>query len=239
MKNQVLETLRKEKASRLSGGLYHETQIKLTYNSNHIEGSRLTEEQTRFIFETKTLGELPSSTRLDDVLETNNHFKCIDFVIDGAGQKLSADFIKELHRLLKEGTLQASTFAAGEYKALPNTIGGAETTPPEKVETQMEELLEKYNSLEKVKFEDIVEFHYAFEKIHPFQDGNGRIGRLIAFKECLKNNMVPFYIDDRFKFEYYRGLREYPVDKNFLIETCLFGQDLYKKLLDYFKIKYN
>jgi len=236
--NHILQALENEKGALLSGGLYHETQIKLTYNSNHIEGSRLTEDQTRYIFETKTLGDLPSNIKLDDVIETNNHFKCIDFIINFANAELSEDIIKSLQGCLKSGTENSKMYGAGVYKVLPNTVGGIETTPPNKVEGEMKKLLTWYNSIKHVTFEDIVEFHYRFEVIHPFQDGNGRIGRLIAFKECLKNNIVPFYIDDNYKFEYYRGLKEWNNDKNYLIETCRFGQDLYKRLLDYFQVKY-
>ncbi len=236
--NHILQTLQKEKMLKLGGGLYHETQIKLTYNSNHIEGSKLTEDQTRYIFETKTLGELPANIQLDDVIETNNHFRCIDYVIDFATAELTVTLIKNLHHFLKEGTEQSKTYGAGQYKVAPNTVGGIETTPPEDVAKKMKELLDWYNSLKKVTFENIVEFHYRFETIHPFQDGNGRVGRLIAFKECLKNNIVPFYIDDANKWLYYRGLKEWNNERNYLIETCRFGQDLYKQILDYFRIRY-
>lgn len=236
--NHILQTLQKEKMLKLSGGLYHETQIKLTYNSNHIEGSKLTEDQTRYIFETKTLGDLPSNIQLDDVIETNNHFRCIDYVIDFANAELTELLITNLQYFLKEGTEHSKIYGAGKYKSVPNTVGEIETTAPENVEKEMKQLLSWYNSIKKVTFEDIVEFHYRFETIHPFQDGNGRIGRLIAFKECLKNNIVPFYIDDANKWLYYRGLKEWNKEKNYLIETCRFGQDQYKILLDYFKVKY-
>lgn len=236
--NHILQTLHNEKMFKLSNGLYHETQIKLTYNSNHIEGSRLTEDQTRYIFETKTIGNLPSNINLDDVIETNNHFRCIDYIIDFAEAELCETLITNLQYFLKEGTEHSKMYGAGKYKVLPNTVGGIETTQPDKVESEMKKLLTWYNSIKHVTIEDIAEFHYRFETIHPFQDGNGRIGRLIAFKECLKNNIVPFYIDDNYKFEYYRGLKEWNIDKNYLIETFKFGQDLYKKLLDYFQVKY-
>lgn len=236
--NYILQTLQQEKKLRLKGGLYHETQIRLTYNSNHIEGSKLTEDQTRYIFETKTLGELPSNTNLDDVIETNNHFKCVDYVIDYATTELTNGFITNLQYFLKEGTEHARTFGAGSYKVRPNTVGGIETTLPQDVKQEMDKLLKWYNGLKKVTLEDIIEFHYRFETIHPFQDGNGRVGRLIMFKECLKNNIVPFYIDDKFKAQYYNGLKQWPNEKGFLVETCKFGQDLYKQLLDYFKVKY-
>lgn len=236
--NEILQTLRKEKMFKIHGGLYHQTQIKLTYNSNHIEGSKLTEDQTRYIFETQTLGELPTDVKLDDVIETNNHFKCIDYVIENSTTDLSEDFITNLQYFLKQGTSHAHIYGAGKYKTVPNTVGGIETTAPENVAKQMKELLAWYNSLKKATFEDIVEFHYRFETIHPFHDGNGRVGRLVAFKECLKNNIVPFYIDDKFKYEYYRGLKEWKSEHGFLLETCRFGQDLYKQILDYFRIKY-
>ena len=236
--NHILQTLDKERILKVSGGLYHETQVRLTYNSNHIEGSRLTEDQTRYIFETKTLGNLPSNVTLDDVVETNNHFKCIDYIIQNATMELSEVFITTLQFMLKEGTNFATTYGAGRYKTIPNTVGGIETTSPENVAQEMKKLLKWYNCLKKVTFEDIVEFHYRFECIHPFQDGNGRVGRLIMFKECLKNNIVPFYIDDKYKFEYYNGLKQWKSEKGYLIETCKLGQDMYKMLLDYFKIKY-
>ena len=236
--NHILQTLQKEKMLKLSGGLYHETQIKLTYNSNHIEGSKLTEDQTRYIFETKTLGELPSNIQLDDVIETNNHFRCIDYVIDFANAELTELLVTNLQYFLKEGTEHSKIYGAGKYKSVPNTVGGIETTAPENVEKEMKKLLSWYNSIKKVTFEDIVEFHYRFETIHLFQDGNGRIGRLIAFKECLKNNIVPFYIDDANKWLYYRGLKEWNNERNYLLETCRFGQDQYKILLDCFKVKY-
>ena len=235
--NHILQTLQKEKMLKLSGGLYHETQIKLTYNSNHIEGSKLTEDQTRYIFETKTVGDLPSNIHIDDILETNNHFRCIDYVIENAMEELSEEFILTLQKILKEGTEHAKVYGAGKYKTLPNTVGGIETVKPINVSKEIKKLIDWYNSLKKVSFEDIVEFHYKFESIHPFQDGNGRIGRLIAFKQCLKNNFIPFYIDDANKWLYYRGLREWKEEKNYLIETCRFGQDQYKMILDYFDIK--
>lgn len=236
--NIILETLQKEKSVKLSGGLYHQTQVKLTYNSNHIEGSKLTEDQTRFIFETKTLGDIGTNIPLDDVIETNNHFRCIDYVIDNANEQLSEELILTIQLYLKEGTEHSKQFGAGKYKTMPNVVGGNDTTAPEDVSKEMKELLNWYNKIKTPLFEDIVEFHYRFERIHPFQDGNGRIGRLIAFKECLKNNIIPFYIDDKFKFEYYRGLKEWKNEKGYLLDTCRFGQDLYKELLNYFKIEY-
>ena len=238
-KNEILSALERERALKLSGGLYHETQIRLAYNSNHIEGSRLTEDQTRYIFETKTLGALPSDIALDDVLEVNNHFKCLDFIIQHAAEPLSEPFITHLHRLLKEGTNFAAAYGAGTYKRFPNTVGGIETTAPADVSEAMRNLLDRYNRTKHATFEDIVAFHYEFECIHPFQDGNGRIGRLIVFKECLKNGVVPTYIDDRYKLEYYNGLRQWHSEKGYLLETFRLGQDLYKRLLDYFAIPYN
>ena len=236
--NYILQTLDKERMFKISGGLYHETQIRLTYNSNHIEGSMLTEDQTRYIFETKTLGNLPANVTLDDVIETNNHFKCIDYIIQNAAMDLNEAFIMNLQLILKEGTNFIKEYGAGKYKTFPNIVGGIETTSPNNVEKEMNALLKWYNNLKKIKLEDIVEFHYRFECIHPFQDGNGRVGRLIMFKECLKNNIVPFYIDDKYKLEYYNGLKQWKNEKGYLIETCKLGQDLYKILLNYFKIKF-
>lgn len=236
--NVILETLRSQMALKVEGGLYHETQIKLTYNSNHIEGSKLTEEQTRYIFETKTVGELPSDILIDDILETNNHFRCIDYVIENADAQLSEEFILTLQKILKDGTEHAKIYGAGKYKTQPNTVGGIETVKPAEVASEMKKLIVWYRSHKKVSFEDIVEFHYRFETIHPFQDGNGRVGRLIAFKQCLENNIIPFYIDDSNKWLYYRGLKEWNSERSYLIETCRFGQDQYKALLDYFEIRY-
>lgn len=236
--NEVLQTLRNEKTYGLKGRLYHETQIRLTYNSNHIEGSKLSEDQTRYIFETKTLGNLPSNVPVDDVIETNNHFRCIDFIIDFATEDLTEDFILKLQALLKAGTKFANYYGAGKYKTLPNTVGGIATCKPQDVSKEMKKLLNWYKLLKKVQLENIVEFHYQFETIHPFQDGNGRIGRLIMFKECLKNDIVPFYIDDNFKVQYYNGLKQWKSEKGYLLETCRFGQDLYKQLLNYFEVKY-
>ena len=236
--NNIYETLKREMENKIGGGLYYETEIRLTYNSNHMEGSMLSEEQTRYIFETQTIGEISPNVKIDDVIETNNHFKCVDYVIDNAFVDLDEKIIKNLHFLLKQGTKQAQMYGAGEFKKYPNVIGGEKTTSPELVEKELKVLLNEFRSIKDVKIEDIVEFHYRFEKIHPFQDGNGRVGRLIMFKECLKNNIIPFYIDDRFKAQYYNGLKVWEQEKGFLLETCLFGQDLYKQILDYFKIDY-
>ena len=236
----LLDILQEEKTSKYSGGIYHKTQIDLTYNSNHIEGSRLTHEQTRFIFETNTIGVENEVLNVDDVIETVNHFRCIDMIIDNAKANLTEKFIKELHLALKTGTSDSRKdwFAVGDYKKLPNEVGGVETTLPEEVAVKMKELLEKYNAKGNKTLGDILEFHVAFEGIHPFQDGNGRVGRLIMFKECLKHNIVPFIIEDNLKLFYYRGLKEWNKEKGFLTDTCLTAQDRYKKYLDYFRIGY-
>lgn len=236
----LLDILQEEKASKYSGGIYHKTQIDLTYNSNHIEGSRLTHDQTRYIFETNTIGVENEVLNVDDVIETVNHFRCIDMIIDNAKSNLTEKFIKELHFVLKTGTSDSRKdwFAVGEYKKLPNEVGGAETALPEEVSDKMKELLSKYNGKANKSLEDVLAFHVAFEKIHPFQDGNGRVGRLIMFKECLKHNIVPFIIEDNLKLFYYRGLKEWNKEKGFLTDTCLTAQDRYKAYLDYFRISY-
>lgn len=236
----LLQILREQKAAKMTGGIYHKVQIDLTYNSNHIEGSRLTHDQTRYIFETNTIGFENESVNVDDVIETSNHFRCIDMVIDQAGSALTEKFIKELHFVLKTGTSDSRKdwFNVGDYKKLPNEVGGNDTTLPEDVAGEMRKLLADYNALPSKNFEDIVAFHVAFERIHPFQDGNGRIGRLILFKECLKNNIVPFIIEDNLKLFYYRGLKEWDREKGFLMDTCLTAQDRFKAYLDYFRILY-
>ena len=236
----LLQILREQKASKMTGGIYHKVQIDLTYNSNHMEGSRLTHDQTRYIFETNTIGFENEAVNVDDVIETANHFRCIDMVIDQAGNALTEKFIKELHFVLKTGTSDSRKdwFAVGEYKKLPNEVGGSDTALPEEVAGKMRELLNKYNALQVKTFEDIVAFHVAFERIHPFQDGNGRVGRLILFKECLKHNIVPFIIEDNLKLFYYRGLKEWDREKGFLMDTCLTAQDRFKVYLDYFRIRY-
>ena len=222
----------------MTGGIYHKVQIDLTYNSNHMEGSRLTHDQTRFIFETNTIGVTDENVNVDDVIETSNHFRCIDMVIDQAKSVLSERFIKELHRTLKSGTSDSRKdwFAVGDYKRMPNEVGGAETTLPENVDAEMRKLLNAYNDLEEKSLEDIIAFHVAFERIHPFQDGNGRLGRLILFKECLKYGIVPFIIGDDLKMYYYRGLKEWDNEKGFLMDTCLTAQDRFQKYLEYFRI---
>ena len=236
----LLQILREQKAAKMTGGIYHKIQIDLTYNSNHIEGSRLTHDQTRYIFETNTIGFENEAVNVDDVIQTANHFRCIDMVIEQAGNALSEKFIKELHFVLKTGTSDSRKdwFAVGEYKKLPNEVGGNGTTLPEDVAGEMRKLLADYNALPSKTFEDIVAFHVAFECIHPFQDGNGRVGRLILFKECLKHNIVPFIIEDNLKLFYYRGLKEWDHEKGFLMDTCLTAQDRFKTYFDYFRIQY-
>ena len=236
----LLEILQNEKASKHSGGIYHKTQIDLTYNSNHIEGSRLTHDQTRYIFETNTIGVDNEALNVDDVIETANHFRCIDMIIDNAKSVLTEKFIKELHLILKSGTSDSRLewFAVGDYKKRPNEVGGMATAMPENVAVEMKKLLAEYNAKEKKTFEDILDFHVKFERIHPFQDGNGRVGRLIMFKECLKYNIVPFIIEDNLKMFYYRGLKEWNNEKGYLRDTCLTAQDKYKAYLDYFRIEY-
>lgn len=236
----LLRSLREQREGRMKGGIYHRTQIDLTYNSNHIEGSRLTKEQTRYIFETNTIGVSDEAVRVDDIIETTNHFRCIDFIIDNAKEPLTESMIKHLHALLKSGTSDASKswFAVGEYKRLPNEVEGIETVEPKLVGKAIRELLKEYKSKVVVTFEDILDFHHRFETIHPFQDGNGRVGRLIMFKECLNHSIVPFIITDELKMFYYRGLHEWKRVPGYLADTCLTAQDHYKALLDYFKIKY-
>ncbi len=236
----LLDILLREKKASLSGGIYHKLQIELTYNSNHIEGSRLTHDQTRYIFETNTIGVTNDTVNVDDIVETSNHFRCIDLVIENATRVLSEEFIKELHRVLKNGTSDSrlSWFVVGDYKKLPNEVGGRDTTPPEDVASEMKSLLAQYNTKKAKTLEEILDFHYRFERIHPFQDGNGRVGRLILFKECLRNNIVPFIIDEDLKMFYYRGLSEWAQERGYLTDTCLAAQDNFKKYLDYFKILY-
>jgi Fic family protein len=236
----LLDILQDEKKNKYSGGIYHKTQIDLTYNSNHMEGSRLTHDQTRYIFETNTIGIENEVLNVDDVVETANHFRCIDMIIDNAKLILSERFMKELHLILKNGTSDSRKdwFVVGDYKKLPNEVGGMDTALPEDVADQMKSLLSEYNAKEEKTLEDILEFHVKFEKIHPFQDGNGRVGRLIMFKECLKYNIVPFIIEDNLKMFYYRGLKEWNNEKGYLMDTCLTEQDRYKTYLDYFRIPY-
>ena len=241
MPKTLLDVLRAEKAAKLHGGIYHRVQIDLTYNSNHIEGSRLTHDQTRFIFETNTIGMSDGAVKVDDVVETANHFKCIDMVIDSAAHVLSEAFIKQLHATLKSGTSNSRQdwFAVGDYKKLPNEVGGMDTAQPEEVASQMKKLLSEYNANKEKSFDDLLDFHYRFERIHPFQDGNGRVGRLVLFKDCLRNNIVPFIIDEDTKLYYYRGLKEWERERGYLRDTCLAAQDKFKKYLDYFRIPYD
>ena len=236
----LLSILQEEKRTKYAGGIYHKTQIDLTYNSNHIEGSRLTHDQTRYIFETNTIGVENEVLNVDDVIETSNHFRCIDLIIDHAASTLSEHFIKKLHHILKTSTSDSRKdwFAVGEYKRLPNEVGGMQTSLPEEVADRMKALLSDYNAVPKKTLDDILDFHVRFESIHPFQDGNGRVGRLIMFKECLKYNIVPFIIEENLKLFYYRGLKEWYNEKGYLTDTCLTAQDKYKAYLDYFRIPY-
>lgn len=238
--NKLLDVLKEEKKSQHKGGIYHKIQIELTYNSNHIEGSRLTHDQTRYIYETNTIGITNDIINVDDVIETTNHFRCIDKIIDAANYDISETLIKELHSMLKSSTADSrkNWFAIGNYKRFPNEVGGRDTTKPENVQNEIRKLLDNYNEKNNKTLEDIIGFHVAFERIHPFQDGNGRVGRLLMFKECLRNNIVPFIIDDNLKLFYYRGLKEWSSERGFLIDTCLTAQDRFKKYLDYFRIEY-
>ena len=238
-KRTLLDIFREEKSARLSGGIYHRVQIDLTYNSNHIEGSRLTHDETRYIFETNTIGLSDKTVNVDDIIETSNHFRCIDCMIDNANRALSEKYIKQLHFLLKSGTSDSRLdwFEVGEYKKLPNEVGGIDTTEPQAVANEMKNLLHSYNSKQEKSFEDIIAFHVGFERIHPFQDGNGRVGRLIMFGECLKHNIVPFIIDEEHKIFYYRGLKEWDSECGYLIDTCLSAQDKFKVILNKFNIE--
>lgn len=236
----LLDVLRDEKGGKVSGGIYHKVQIELTYNSNHIEGSKLTHDQTRYIYETNTIDMADGAVNVDDIVETVNHFRCIDMAIDAANRPLSEAFIKGLHATLKSGTRDSRKdwFAVGEYKKLPNEVGGMETTPPEQVAEQVKLLLSSYSGRKVKTLSELLEFHVAFESIHPFQDGNGRVGRLILFKECLRNSIVPFIIDENLKLFYYRGLQEWGTEQGYLTGTCLTAQDQFKSYLDYFRIPY-
>ena len=236
----LLEVLKSEKASRLSGGIYHKVQIDFTYNSNHMEGSRLTHDQTRYIFETNTIGVHETTLNVDDIVETANHFRCSDLIIERAGSIISEALIKQLHAMLKNGTSDSRKdwFAVGDYKKLPNEVGGKATVLPEEVPAKMKELVAAYNAKKERTFDELLDFHYRFECLHPFQDGNGRIGRLLLFKECLRYNIVPFIIDEELKMFYYRGLKEWQNERGFLRDTCLAAQDKFKTYLDYFQISY-
>lgn len=238
-KTTLLYQLREEKKIRLKGGIYHQTQVKLAYNSNHMEGSKLTEDQTRYIYETNTIGLDEEPANIDDIIETVNHFQCFDYILDCAEDILTEYMIKEIHAMLKSNTSDSRLewFHVGDYKQRPNMVGDRKTTSPGKVRKEMQRLLFEYQQKDDISFSDIIEFHYKFEKIHPFQDGNGRVGRLIIFKECLKYNIMPFIIDERHKLYYYRGLKEFENEKGFLIDTCLSAQDVYRELLEYFTEK--
>lgn len=237
----LLDILKDEKKSSRKGSIYHKVQIDLTFNSNHIEGSKLTHDQTRYIYETNTIGMEDGVINVDDIVETTNHFRAIDIVIENAKLKLSERLIKELHKVLKNGTSDSRKdwFNVGEYKKLPNEVGGRGTVLPESVSLHMKQLLDDYNAIEEKDLRDLAEFHYKFESIHPFQDGNGRVGRLLLFKECLKYNITPIVIDEELKMFYYRGLSKWEEEQGFLIDTFLSGQDKFKKHLDYFRIVYN
>ncbi len=236
----LLQRLRDEKETKLKGGIYHRTQIDLTYNSNHIEGSRLTKEQTRYIFETNTLGITTENTRIDDIMETVNHFRCIDYIIDHATDRLTETHLKQLHSILKTNTSDSQKlwFAVGDYKRIANEVGGEETSQPKEVHKHMRTLLAEYNGIEKVELTDILDFHVQFERIHPFQDGNGRVGRLVMFWQCLQAEIVPFIITEDLRLFYYRGIQNWGQIKGYLQDTCLTAQDNYRALLDYFNIKH-
>lgn len=235
--SQILTYLLEEKEAKRKGGLYHKTQVSLTYNSNRIEGSRLTEEQTRYIFETRTIGfKDEEAVSVDDIIETSNHFVAFDYLLNTINKTLSGNIIKEFHRILKTGTADAAKtwFNVGEWKKLPNEVGGIQTVMPQDVDTEITRLNDRYNSIVEVKFEDIIEYHFRFERIHPFQDGNGRVGRLIMFRECLRHNIIPFIIDERHKQFYYRGLKEFISTPGYLLDTCLSAQDTYTTWVKYF-----
>lgn len=236
----LLAALREQKAGKMRGGIYHRVQIDLTYNSNHIEGSRLTHEQTRYIYETNTIGITDSAVNIDDIIETANHFRAIDYIIDNIEESLSESLIKHLHLLLESGTSdeRKEWFRVGDYKMLPNEVGGSDTTAPELVHKEMKALLKRYNALRQPTLEDIIDFHYRFEAIHPFQDGNGRVGRLLMLRECLRHDHVPFIITEELKMYYYNGLRHWPNVKGYLMGTCLTAQDYFKSLLQKFRIDY-
>ncbi|MBR6163378.1 Fic family protein [bacterium] len=234
----LLDILKSERNNKIKGGIYHKIQIDLTYNSNHIEGSKLTHDQTRYIYETHSIGLEENTVDVDDIIETVNHFRCIDLIIDKANSELSESFIKKLHHILKTGTKNSERFAVGDYKKYPNIVGNNETTKPENVSEEMKKLLKSYNERKTKNLTEILDFHYHFEQIHPFQDGNGRVGRLIMFKECLKNNIVPFIIYDDIKLFYYRGLNEWKRERGYLTDTAKSAQDEFKEYLEYFKIGY-
>lgn len=236
----LLLRLNQERERKIKGGIYHKIQIELTYNSNHMEGSRLTHDQTRYIYETNSMNATDEIIKIDDIIETKNHFKCIDYVLEKATEPLNENLILKLHKILKTGTSDSELdwFAVGAYKKLPNEVGGHETTPPEQVSDELKKLLAQYNDKKEKNLEDIIDFHVKFERIHPFQDGNGRVGRLIIFKECLNYGIVPFIIQDDLKLFYYRGISQWGKENGYLMDTCLTGQDRFVKYLDYYKIAY-
>lgn len=236
--SELLTRLREEKDSRMKGGIYHRIQIDLTYNSNHIEGSRLTKDQTRLIFETNTIGITTENTSVDDIMETVNHFRCIDYIIDHAAEKITESHIKQLHLILKTNTSDSwkSWFAVGDYKRLANEIGGEATTMPEDVHKAVKALLSDYYAVKHVEFDNILDFHVRFERIHPFQDGNGRIGRLLMFWQCLQSDIVPFIITEDLRLFYYRGLQQWGNVNGYLRDTCLTAQDNFKEIIKYFRI---
>lgn len=238
--NDLLTRLKMEKKAGIPGGIYHKVQIELTYNSNHMEGSRLTHDQTRYIFETNTIGIQDEVVNVDDIVETVNHFRCIDQIIELANYNLSEAFIKQLHYILKSGTSDSrkTLFAVGKYKRFENEVGGSATAKPADVSGEMRNLLKRYNLSKQKTLKEIIQFHYEFEKIHPFQDGNGRVGRLIMFKECLRNGITPFIIEDDIKEFYYRGLKEWKNEQGYLMDTCLTAQDRFKVYMDYFGLEY-
>ncbi len=238
--NDLLTRLKTEKEAGIPGGIYHKVQIELTYNSNHMEGSRLTHDQTRYIFVTNTIGIQDEVVNVDDIVETANHFQCIDQIIELANYPLSEAFIKQLHYILKSGTSDSrkTWFAVGEYKRFENEVGGSATAKPADVPGEMRNLLSRYNLSKQKTLKEIIQFHYEFEKIHPFQDGNGRVGRLIMFKECLRNGITPFIIEDNIKEFYYRGLKEWKNEQGYLMDTCLTAQDRFKVYMDYFGLEY-
>ena len=238
--SSLLRVLREQKSGKMKGGIYHRVQVDLTYNSNYMEGSRLTKDQTRYIFETNTIGITDSAVNIDDIIETTNHFRAIDYIIENTGNRLTEIFIKYLHQILKNSTSDAANdwFRVGDYKMLPNEVGGKDTVLPEKVHYEMSLLLKEYNANPRPTLEDIIDFHYRFEAIHPFQDGNGRVGRLVMFRECLRFGYVPFIITDELKMFYYNGLRNWPEIKGYLMDTCLTAQDNFKIILDKFRIRY-
>ena len=238
--SKVKKALIEQKNMNLSGNLYHKTQIEFAYNTNHMEGSTITPDETASIYDTGTI--LTSSDKvivLKDATETKNHFTLFKYMLDTIEAPLTEEMIKKFHFILKDGTLNDSEkewFNIGEYKKKKNFVGDIITSLPQDVEKDMKKLLDSYNKLTEKKLEDIIDFHVKFESIHPFQDGNGRVGRMIMFRECLYNNIMPFYIEDRNKDFYIRGIKKYQLEneKGYLIDTCLNSQDNYTKMVEFF-----